>query len=98
MPADRLRRQLADVEFPLSGDKRADIRRCVDEYVDSLRALEWPPERVIVAVKRIANDVGLNSSARVTLPAASISDPDRLLVDMVGWCIQRYYGAERRGS
>lgn len=93
MPAERLRRQLADLQFPLSVAKRDDLRRSVNDYVDSLKTLEWPPERVIVAMKRIVNDAGLSSSARVTLPGVSIDERDALLVDMVGWCIKRYYGA-----
>lgn len=94
MPANRLRLVLLDVEFPLSVAKRADIERCVDDYVDSLKALHWPPERVIVAVKRIAHDAGMHPSPRVVRTDTSISARDKLLVDMVGWSINRYYRTE----
>ena len=96
MPTDRLRQQLADVEFPLTVAKRADIERCVDDYVDALKARKWPPERVIVAVKRIAHDAGMSPSQRVLATDASISDRNALLVDMVGWTIARYFGEQHR--
>jgi len=39
------------------------VRRCVDEYVESLKAQEVPPERVLISLKRIAEESGVRSRA-----------------------------------
>jgi hypothetical protein len=93
MPADRLRAQLTTLAFPLDARARAAVERCVYDYVDALKALGWPPERVIVAVKRVAQEAGLSQSTGVLLPwRTGYPTHDQLLVDMVGWSIERYYG------
>jgi hypothetical protein len=95
MPADRLRRQLEAARFPLNAPTRAAVRQRVFDYVDLLKADHWPPERVIVAVKRVAHKAGLDPSRSVIQLRTPISEADTLLVDMVGWSIQRYYRLER---
>jgi hypothetical protein len=96
MPADRLRRQLAELTFPVDDDTRIVVQRRVYDYVDWLKAQNWPPERVIVSLKLIAEESGIRSSL---LPAregrASRSD---LLMDMVAWSIERYYAADSHNS
>jgi hypothetical protein len=59
--------------------------------VDELKAAGWPPERVIVAVKRIADEAGVRPSKNVLSRGADITDDDALIVQMVKWCIERYY-------
>ena len=94
MPADRLRRRLADLTFPLDDDARSEVRRCVDEYVDSLKAQDAPPERVLVGLKHLAEEAGVRSRA---LPAAaSRGSRSDLLMDMVAWSIERYYMPSKR--
>jgi hypothetical protein len=68
----------------------------VSRYVDERKELGWTPQRVIVAVKQIAHDAGLSPSARVAgaPPDGNMTPTDRLLVDIVGWCIDRYYDSE----
>lgn len=96
MPADRLRRRLADLTFPLDDSARSEVRRCVDEYVDSLKAQEAPPERVLIGLKRIAEEAGVRSRALVGAERrGSRSD---LMMDMVAWSIERYYTPSRRDS
>ncbi len=92
MPADRLRHQLAELEFPLDDDARRAVRRRVQEYVDSAKAQHWPPERVLVGMKRIAEESGVRSKA---LPLAeSRGSRSDLMMDMVAWMIERYYAPE----
>jgi hypothetical protein len=96
MPDERLRRRLADLTFPLDDDARSEVRRCVDEYVDSMKTQNWPPERVLVGLKRIAEESGIRSKA---LPlAASRASRTDLVMDMVAWSIERYYAPTKPDS
>jgi hypothetical protein len=96
MPAERLRRQLADLTFPLDARARTEVRRCVDEYVDLLKTQDAPPERVLIELKRVAEEAGVRSRAlRAAESRGSRSD---LMMDMVAWSIERYYRAEKRDS
>jgi len=83
--------QLSGLKVPLSPATRTTVYAGVCEYVDAVKAMGWPPERVIVAVKRIAADAGVQSSTRMMLTGGALTDRDQLLVDLVGWCIERYY-------
>jgi hypothetical protein len=60
-------------------------------FVDEAKALGWPPERVISAVKRTANAAGLAPSARVMYSGAGLTDMDKLMIELVGWCIGWYF-------
>jgi hypothetical protein len=96
MPANRLRRQLAELTFPLDAYTRTEVQHLVQEYTDSLKAQDWPPERVLIGLKRIADESGIRSSSLPrTEGRASRSD---LLMDMVAWSIERYYNPPERGS
>jgi hypothetical protein len=59
--------------------------------VDELKAAGWPPERVIVAVKRIADEAGIRPTKAVLVRTAELANDDAMLVQMVSWCIERYY-------
>jgi hypothetical protein len=91
---ERLRDALATLDVPVSMDSRADIEARVCEYVDSLRALDWPPERIIVAVKRAANEAGFHASRGVWDPSLKTWSREELLTALVGWCIAHYFRAE----
>ena len=80
------------MEFPLSPGTRAEVYARVCEYVDAAKALGWPPERVIVDVKRVARDAGLRMTGNAFRSGFRPTGVDLLLGDMVGWCIHRYYG------
>lgn len=72
------------------------VKRLVYDYVDWVKAQNWPPERVIVGLKRIAEESGIRSNSLSARESrASRSD---LLMDMVAWSIERYYGPERRDA
>jgi hypothetical protein len=57
-----------------------------------MKAQGWQAERIIVALKRLANDAGLYVSPRVVWAPEIARGPDSLMVEMVGWCIERFYG------
>ena len=69
----------------------AALQEKVCAVVDELKAAGWPPERVIVAIKRIAEDGGLRPTKMVLSKSAPLIDGDALIVDMVQWSIERYY-------
>ena len=87
-----LRQTLFELRFPLSDEKRAAVRAHVFDFVDEKKAEGWPPEQVIVAVKRIADDVGLRASPGVIYKREAWRPSDALLIDMVKWCVERYFG------
>ena len=89
MPAERLRQQLAGLTFPLDDKTRREIRHCVADYVDSVKAQHSLPERVLIDLKRIAADAGVQASALLTADSR-VSRAD-LLMDIVAWSIERYY-------
>ena len=71
--------------------KESVLRAQVRAVVDDLRALGWPAERIIIAVKEIAAEAGLRPSPHFTNPSPSATDQDDLLSRLVSWCIERYY-------
>ena len=94
MPTGELRRELALAHFPMSSAKRDYIRQLVDDYVTSAQAREWPPERALLALVRIAADEGVAPSSHVVY-SPSVSERDRFLAEVIGWCLQPYYGESR---
>jgi hypothetical protein len=88
--AGTLQDRLAKVTFPIEAAAEREVRRLVCEYADELRELDFPPEQVILAVKRAANDAGLSYKMRFDSRPA-VDGKDKLLADIVRWCIDRYY-------
>ena len=88
---DALYAQLTDLQTPLDPVAEATLRARVCAYVDELKDLGWPPERVIVAVTKIAHQAGLHPTLRVVRTDQHIDGTDKVLVDMVGWCVERYF-------
>lgn len=86
-----LEAQLSRIDVPLSPERRADVYRCVCEYVDAAKALGWAPEGIIVSVKAIARSAGLRPTQNMVCRASRPTSADRLLADLVEWCIHRYY-------
>jgi len=73
---------------------QAELRFHVRGVVDELKAVGWPPERVIVAIKQIADDAGLHPSRHLLSATGPLSEPDAAIVHMVRWCIEYYYSAD----
>lgn len=90
-----LRLALNSVKLPLSSEARGPLRAQVFAYVDALKAAGRPPEQVIVAVKKLAFDAGYQTTSHIVF-SEKVYGPDALIVELVAWCIERYYGP--RGS
>ena len=73
---------------------RQELHQRVCAVVDELKAADWPPERVIVAVKRVAEDVGLRPTRSILSASDPLSEQDVAIVHMVRWCIEQYYGVD----
>jgi hypothetical protein len=91
--AGDLQTRLRQVHFPLSEPVEQEIRQHVYTYADELRALGLPPERVIVAVKQLAEDAGLGEAPNpIAQSGAEVrTDSEQLVSDMVSWSIDSYY-------
>jgi len=89
--ADALQHALRVVRMPPDSAGRNALRELVFAFVDERKRLGWPPERVIVGVKQLARDADLRPSRFFIDREAGIAPMDSLLVEMVQWCIDRYY-------
>ena len=87
-----LRARLSEIRFPLDPPIEREIQRQVCAFADELKELGLPPERIILAVKRAANEAGIYSTIRISGFSRNLDGPDKLLADMAGWCIHQYYG------
>jgi len=68
------------------------LREEVRAAVADLKAAGWSPERVVIAIKQVARDAGLNPSRNLmTFEARTPTGPDAVIVNVIGWCIERYY-------
>ena len=92
--ASALQARLDDVRFPLNNTTERELHDSVFAYADALKGFDLPVERVIVSVKRLANNAGIYASRNVPTRAA-LAGRDKLIVDLVGWCIERYYERPR---
>ena len=93
-----LQAHLREVRFPLTAPVEREIQRHVCEYADELKRVGQPPERVIMAVKYTANEAGIRATRAQLINPRDLDGMDKLLVDMVGWCIERYYGKQPRAE
>ena len=85
-----LRLALKSIKLPLSSEARASLRAEVFDYVDALKAAGRPPEQVILAVKKLAFDAGYQTTSHIVF-SEKVYGPDALLVELVAWCIERYF-------
>jgi hypothetical protein len=91
----RLRKELAEFPEKPSPEAKAALRQDVLEFVDMLKTKGVPVERVIIAIKQLAAEAGLRSSADVLRLSARLKVRDELLLDVVRWAVERFYGYER---
>lgn len=89
-----LQQWLLLANVPVDERSQRELQAYVWNYVDDRKRAGWPVERVIIAMKQIARDAGLKPSSFIVRPEAKITSMDELLVEMVGWCIRRYYEAQ----
>lgn len=84
--------RLREASFPLTDFAEREFYDLVCAYVGELKALGVLPERVIMAVKHTADEAGVFATPRLIELRAPLDGKDKLLADMVRWCIERYYG------
>jgi len=78
----------------LDSSTRAELERGVTEFVSEAHEAGWPPERMLVEVKRTLSEFRLDS-AKFTLPKKRPTRED-LVNEIVTLCIEAYYGTSRR--
>ena len=81
-----LRTYLGALRLPPNAHARVKLRKRVSHYVDALKGDGCSPERVIVQLKGLVLD-----SSEGQPVERRINELNRLVVDMVSWCIDRYY-------
>lgn len=68
----------------MTGDVGAEVRACIEQYATALREAHAPPERMLLAVKRLAADA---------FPAGAL-DSRTLMNTIVSWAIAAYYAED----
>lgn len=77
--------------FPLEPAEEDRLRASVYRYVELMKAARQPSEEVVIALKRILRDAGIQSDG----PIGEVgSGSPRLWDRVVAWCIHRYYFGE----
>lgn len=94
-PTLALRDAFASLPPALSAQAKEQLRNKVEKFVDLAKAKDWPIERVIVAIKQVAAEAGVRSSTDVLRTNSHLEVRDALLLDVVRWCVERYYGYSR---
>ena len=90
-----LRDALATLPAVLDDDAKAKLRDQVHAFVDASREKSWPIERIIVAVKQLAAEAGLRTSTDLLRSKSNLELRDALLLDVVRWSVERFYGYKR---
>jgi hypothetical protein len=90
-----LRHALSSLPRVVDSARKDNLRTYVHAFVDISKEREWPVERTIVALKEIAAEAGLRSSTDILRVNAPLELRDALLLDIVRWCVERYYGYSR---
>ena len=90
-----LRQALAAAPETLGAESKERLRTHVVAFVDAVKAQGWPIERVIVAVKEVAAEAGVRSSTDVLRLSGAPANRDALLLDIVRWTVERYFGYKR---
>lgn len=83
---------LATSAYPAM-DKALHDQVC--DVVDEVKALGWPPERAIIAIKEIAEEAGLTHSQRVLMKNHELDARDALIAKIMRWTIECYYDTTR---
>ena len=67
------------------------LREQLCAVVDDFKAAGWLPERVIIAVKQIAEDAGLRPSRALLHNRAALSERDIMIMSIIRWSIEHYF-------
>ena len=93
-----LRRHLELLELPPRVSARWQLRELLFRYVDALKRDGHPPEHIIVRLKQITKEVGVCPASEASHPELPVDESEQLVLDMVGWCIDRYYASPARAA
>ena len=94
-PTLALRDALASLPPTVNAQAKERLKAKVEKFVDTAKAKAWPIERVIVALKQVAAEAGVRSSTDVLRSGSHLEVRDAVLLDVVRWCVERYYGYRR---
>ena len=84
--------RLLTLDLRCQGEAEQDVLRAqLCAVVDEFKAAGCLPERVVIAVKQIAEDAGLRPSRAVMVAGAPLSQRDTTMMALVRWCIEHYY-------
>ena len=88
--AQDLQTVLASLSGKVDDAKSAELKQRVCAFVDEMKDLDWTPERIITALKRIAYEAGVRP-ASVTSSGKDLEPEVIVLQQLVRWCIEHYY-------
>ncbi len=88
--ASQLKVLIGQVRFPLSSAERQAFYEAVCLFADEVKALGWPPQRMIIALEEMAADRRAQADERDSFDD-QVSDIDELVADLVAWAVERYY-------
>ena len=91
-----LRATLASLPPVVDEAHKAKLRQDVVAFVDASKEKEWPIERILIAVKDLAAEAGLRSSTNLLRSQSSLELRDMLLLDIVRWSVERFFGYARK--
>ena len=69
------------------------MRAHVYTVVDDMREDGWPVERVIIALKTIAENAGLRPTRVVLVASAPLTETDAIIASLVRWTLDQFYPA-----
>ena len=90
-PDQQLVKALKRASWPLDADGRMKLQGHVCAFVDERRKEGWSVERVIVAMKQLADESGIFRGDPGRGPMLPPRDAERLVTTMVTWCIEHFY-------
>lgn len=71
------------------------LRERVCAAVSELKTRGWPIERILVRLKEVASEVGLQPSRNSNLTAAEFERRKAVWADVITQCIEYYYGQDQ---
>lgn len=90
-PDQLLLEALRRVRLPLPPPAQASLQAHVCAFVDERRNEGWSVERVIIALKQLAEEAGLFRGDFKGTAQSTPRDAERFLATLVTWCIDHYY-------
>ena len=90
--AHDLKSALDSLPASMDDNATAELQHRVCLFVDEMKRLDLPPERILAAIKQIAHDAGLRST-QVTSSGTTQTPEDLVLGQLVSWCIEHYYAS-----